>query len=173
MYATKKISPNGHWMNITSLVCKQVNASAVRSAEAYACLAVSLADAFISCWDEKYRSAVIRPETYINIYIDPNWLPVLQTPPFPEYTSGHSVVSSSAAIMLTKLFGDNFAFADSTEEEFGLPTRNFTSFKQAAEEAAISRFYGGIHYMPAIANGQDEGYAIGEFFINNLNTRNR
>src|SRR5690606_40318536 len=60
------------------------------------CLAVNLADAFISCWDEKYRSVVIRPETYINIYIDPNWLPVLQTPPFPEYTSGHSVVSSSA-----------------------------------------------------------------------------
>lgn len=171
MYATKKISPNGHWMNITSLVCKKVNASAVRSAEAYACLAVSLADAFISCWDEKYRSAVIRPETYINIYIDPNWLPVLQTPPFPEYTSGHSVVSSSAAIMLTKLFGDNFAFADSTEEEFGLPTRNFSSFKKAAEEAAISRFYGGIHYMPAIANGQDEGYAIGEFFVNYLKTR--
>ncbi len=73
--------------------------------------------------------------------------------------------------MLTKLFGENFEFADSTEEEFGLPTRHFTSFKQAAEEAAISRFYGGIHYMPAIANGQDEGYEIGEFFIDRLTTR--
>ena len=171
MYATKKISPNGHWMNITALVCKKSNASAVKSAEAYASLGVTLADAFISCWDEKYRSSVIRPETYINQHIDPNWLPILQTPPFPEYTSGHSVVSSSAAIMLAKLFGENFAFADSSEMEFGLPVRNFNSFKQAAEEAAISRFYGGIHYMPAIVNGQEEGYAIGKFFVDRLITR--
>tara|TARA_R110002050_G_scaffold286121_2_gene436361 strand:- start:151427 stop:152743 length:1317 start_codon:yes stop_codon:yes gene_type:complete len=171
MYATKKISPNGHWMNITALVCRKVNATAVQSAEAYAQLSVTLADCFISCWDEKYRSSVIRPETYINEYLDPNWLPVLQTPPFPEYTSGHSVVSSGAAIILTKLFGDDFAFSDDTEEEFGLPTRHFTSFKNAANEAAISRFYGGIHYMPAIVEGQKEGFAIGTFFTNGLNTR--
>lgn len=171
MYATKKISPNGHWMNITTLACKKKEATAIASAEAYACVAVTLADCFISCWDEKYRSSVIRPETYINQYIDRDWLPVLQTPPFPEYTSGHSVVSSGAAIMLTKLFGDNFAFADSTEMEFGLPTRHFNSFKHAAEEAAISRFYGGIHYLPAIVNGQEEGYAIGEFFTSRLKTR--
>ncbi|TLP71856.1 vanadium-dependent haloperoxidase [Maribacter sp. ACAM166] len=171
MYATKKISPNGHWMNITTLVCKKANASVVQSAEAYASLSVTLADAFISCWDEKYRSSVIRPETYINQHIDPDWLPILQTPPFPEYTSGHSVISSAAAIILSKLFGENFAFSDSTEVEFGLPVRDFDSFKQAAEEAAISRFYGGIHYMPAIVNGQDEGYAIGRFFANKLKTR--
>lgn len=173
MYATKKISPNGHWMNITALACKETNASAVQSAEAYACLAVTLADCFISCWDEKYRSSVIRPETYINQYIDPTWLPVLQTPPFPEYTSGHSVVSSGAAIMLSKLFGDDFAFSDDTEVEFGLPIRNFSSFIEAAEEAAISRFYGGIHYMPAIVNGQEQGYAIGEFFTRKLKTRTK
>ncbi|MDO1512164.1 vanadium-dependent haloperoxidase [Maribacter confluentis] len=173
MYATKKISPNGHWMNITSLTCKKSNASVLKSAEAYATVAVTLADAFISCWDEKYRSSVIRPETYINQHIDPNWLPVLQTPPFPEYTSGHSVVSSAAAIMLGKLFGETFEFSDNTEVEFGLPVRNFGSFKQAAEEAAISRFYGGIHYMPAIVNGQEEGYAIGAFFANNLRTNSK
>ncbi len=171
MYATKKISPNGHWMNITRLACKKVNASAVLSAEAYACLAVTLADCFISCWDEKYRSSVIRPETYINQYIDANWLPVLQTPPFPEYTSGHSVISSGAAIMLTKLFGDNFSFTDSSELEFGLPPRHFNTFREAANEAAISRFYGGIHYMPAIKNGQEEGFGIGIFFADRLKTR--
>lgn len=171
MYATKKISPNGHWMNITRLACKQVNANAVQTAEAYACLAVTLADCFISCWDEKYRSSVIRPETYINQHIDPTWLPVLQTPPFPEYTSGHSVVSAGAAVMLSKLFGENFAFADSTEVEFGLPVRHFASFRAAADEAAISRLYGGIHYMPAITNGQKEGFAIGEFFVGKLRTR--
>lgn len=171
MYATKKISPNGHWMNITALACKKTEKTAVESAEAYASLAVTLADCFISCWDEKYRSSVIRPETYINQYIDPSWLPVLQTPPFPEYTSGHSVVSSGAAIILTKLFGDDFAFADSTELEFGLPTRHFESFRHAANEAAISRFYGGIHYMPAIVNGQEEGFEIGQYFADRLRTR--
>lgn len=173
MYATKKVSPNGHWMNITTLACKKANASPEKSAEAYARLAVTLADAFISCWDEKYRSSVIRPETYINQHIDPVWLPVLQTPPFPEYTSGHSVISSAADIVLTDLFGEKFAFADSTEEEFGLPVRHFDSFKEAAEEAAISRFYGGIHYMPAIVEGQTEGYAIGDFFVEGLRTKNR
>ncbi|WP_373515078.1 vanadium-dependent haloperoxidase [Persicitalea sp.] len=171
MYATKKISPNGHWMNITRLACQQVEADALQSAEAYACLAVTLADCFISCWDEKYRSSVIRPETYINQHIDPAWLPVLQTPPFPEYTSGHSVVSAGASIILAKLFGEDFAFADSSEVEFGLPVRHFSSFREAANEAAISRLYGGIHYMPAIINGQEEGFAIGRYFAGKLQMR--
>ncbi len=96
MYASKKISPGGHWMNITRLACQKAGASPVQSVEAYACLAITIADAFISCWDEKYRSLVIRPETYINKYIDGAWMPLLQTPPFPEYTSGHSVLSSAA-----------------------------------------------------------------------------
>jgi hypothetical protein len=92
----------------------------VRS-ETYACLAVVIADSFINCWDEKYKSKVIRPETYINEYIDKSWMPLLQTPPFPEYTSGHSVVSNASAVVLGKLFGDNFAFTDSTEVEFEHP----------------------------------------------------
>ena len=171
MYATKKISPNGHWMNIIRVVCKKANADPVQSAEAYASVAVALADCFISCWDEKYRSDVIRPETYINKYINPAWLPVLQTPPFPEYTSGHSVVSSGAAVILSKLFKPDFSFTDSTELEFGLPPRHYNSFREAANEAAISRFYGGIHYMPAIKNGQEEGHEIGEYVIQKLRTR--
>jgi len=171
MYATKKISPNGHWMNITRIACKKENADLARSAEAYACLAVTLADCFISCWDEKYRSQSIRPETYINQYIDPDWTPLLQTPPFPEYTSGHSVVSSAAAVVLTKVFGDHFSFVDSTELQFGLPPRTFSSFSDAAHEAAISRFYGGIHYMPAITNGFEEGTGIGQFATDKLKMR--
>ncbi len=171
MFATKKISPGGHWINITRLACKNANADLVRSAEAYACVSITLADCFISCWDEKYRSNVIRPETYINQYIDPDWAPLIQTPPFPEYTSGHSVVSTASAVMLTKLFGDNFSFADSTEVEFNLPVRHFKSFKLAAEEAAISRFYGGIHYMPSIKNGMKEGNRIGNFISQKLRTR--
>jgi hypothetical protein len=171
MYATKKISPGGHWMNIARLACLQTNADIARSAEAYACLAITIADAFISCWEEKYRTNVIRPETYINQYIDSDWMPLLQTPPFPEYTSGHSVVSAASAKILTKLFGDNFSFSDSTELEFGLPTRNFTSFAHAAEEAAISRFYGGIHYMPAIVNGLKVGADMGSFIAHKLINR--
>lgn len=137
----------------------------------YASIAITLADCFISCWDEKYRSKVIRPETYINQHIDPDWVPLLQTPPFPEYTSGHSVVSAAASVILTKFFGNNFSYTDSTEFEFGLPARNFTSFQNAAEEAAISRFYGGIHYMPAINNGLLEGKKIGMFVMGKLRTR--
>ncbi len=171
MFATKKISPNGHWENITRLVCNKVQANAVQTAEAYARLSVTLADCFISCWDEKYRSKIIRPETYINQYIDESWVPALQTPPFPEYTSGHSVVSAASAVVLSQLFGEQFAFADSTENEFSLPVRAFSSFQEAAQEAAISRFYGGIHYMPAITNGLTEGTEIGTFVSQILKTR--
>lgn len=171
MFATKKISPGGHWMNITHVACKKVNADFSQSAEAYARLAVSLVDGFISCWDEKYRSNVIRPETYINQYVDENWTPLLQTPPFPEYTSGHSVISTASAVTLTKLFGDNFSFTDSTEIEFGLTARSFTSFNAAAEEAAISRLYGGIHYRPAIEQGAIEGRALGNFLNEKIKTR--
>ena len=131
------------------LACKKADAGLSESARVYACLALALADSFISCWDEKYRSNVIRPETYINANIDENWRPLLQTPPFPEYTSGHSVISGSAAVTLTSLFGENFSFTDSTEIEFGLTSRSFKSFDEACTEAAISRMYGGIHYRPA------------------------
>lgn len=161
MYATKKISPGGHWINIAALACKKTNADLVRSLETYVCLSITLADAFIICWDEKYRSKVIRPETYISNYIDGDWMPILQTPPFPEYTSGHSVISAASAVLLTKLFGDGFAYTDDTELEFGIPERKFKSFRQAAEEAAISRLYGGIHYNPAIVYGMEEGTKMG------------
>ncbi|MDQ2752417.1 MAG: vanadium-dependent haloperoxidase, partial [Bacteroidota bacterium] len=171
MYATKKISPNGHWENITRLVCTKAKADAMQSAEAYACLSIALADCFISCWDEKYRSVVIRPETYINQYINADWLPTLQTPPFPEYTSGHSIVSATASVVLSKMFGDHFSFTDSTETEFGLSPRSFQSFRAAADEAAISRFYGGIHYMAAINTGLDKGFLLGQFIMQNIKTR--
>jgi hypothetical protein len=161
MFATKKISPGGHWMNITHVVCVMKNADIVQSAEAYARVAISLVDGFISCWDEKYRSRLVRPETYINQYIDENWVPLLQTPPFPEYTSGHSVISTSAATALTNLFGENVAFTDSTEVEFGLAVRSFKSFEEASKEAAVSRMYGGIHYKPACNNGMIQGKALG------------
>lgn len=171
MFATKKISPGGHWINITRVVCNKENANMVQSAEAYVRVSLALADAFISCWDEKYRSKLIRPESYINLYIDDSWTPLLQTPPFPEYTSGHSVISSSASVALTRLFGDHFAFTDSTEVEFGMPPRSFTSFKQASDEAAVSRMYGGIHYTRACNEGVKQGTVVGNFVFDKVITR--
>ena len=173
MFANKKISPGGHWINITANACRTQKLTAARSAEAYVRVALSLADAFISCWDEKYRSKLIRPETYINQYMDENWVPILQTPPFPEYTSGHSTISGSAATALTDLFGDNYQFSDSTEMEFGIPARSFTSFQQAANEASVSRLYGGIHYRPALDEGLRMGRAIGAHVIARIQTRRK
>jgi hypothetical protein len=172
MFATKKISPGGHWMGITSIATKKANADFVKTAEAYALVAISLSDGFISCWDEKFRSKLVRPESVINSHINSDWEPLLQTPPFPEYPSGHSVISSSAATVLTNLFGDNFDFLDTSEEEYGLPARNFESFYQASQEAAVSRLYGGIHYMPAITNGVDQGLRVGNHIVNTIQTRN-
>ena len=171
MFATKKISPGGHWMNITHVACKKVNADFLQSIEAYTLVSIALMDGFISCWDEKYRSKLVRPETYINEHIDEDWVPLLQTPPFPEYTSGHSVISTASAVTLTKLFGENFAFLDSTEVEFGLPARSFKSFMHAAQEAAVSRLYGGIHYRPAIDHGVLQGTALGNYVIGKIHTR--
>ncbi|MEP6738135.1 MAG: vanadium-dependent haloperoxidase [Chryseolinea sp.] len=172
MFATKKISPGGHWMNITHVACVVKNADMAQSAEAYARVSISLVDGFISCWDEKYRSKLIRPETYINQYMDENWVPLLQTPPFPEYSSGHSVISGAASVALTKIFGE-ITYKDSTEIEFGLTARSFNSFKDAAKEAAVSRMYGGIHYRQACDEGLKQGNAIGEYIVSKINTRTR
>ena len=161
MFATKKITPGGHWMGIAGIASRKAGADITRSAESYARTAMALADGFISSWDEKYRSAVLRPETVINAYLDESWQPLLQTPPFPEYTSGHSVISTAVAEVLTDQFGDGFAFIDSTEMDYGLPPRAFPSFKAAAAEAAISRLYAGIHYRMAIEEGVVQGRGVG------------
>ena len=171
MFATKKITPGGHWIGITSIATKQAKSSFIETLEAFSMVSISLFDAFISCWDEKWRSIVVRPETIINQYLNEEWTPLLQTPPFPEYTSGHSVISRASAITLTNLYGDHFAFNDTTELEFGLPAREFESFIQASEEAAISRLYGGIHYMMAIKNGVMQGEEVGRFILSKVATR--
>ena len=167
-FATKKISPGGHWISIAGILSKQHNAGMMKSSAAYTYVAIALFDAFVSCWDEKYRSNVIRPETYINSYIDESWRPLLQTPPFPEYPSGHSVVSTAAAIVLTRIFGPALSFTDDTEVEFGLPARKFTSIMEAANEATISRLYGGIHYRAAIENGRTQGENIGHYVVKKI-----
>lgn len=135
-------------------------------------VSIGLFDGFIACWDEKYRSSLVRPETVINEHIDEDWIPILQTPPFPEHTSGHSVISTAAATILTALLGDSFAYTDDVEVKYGLPARSFISFREASSEAAISRLYGGIHYMPAITEGEKQGALVGKFVVNTLSISN-
>ena len=167
-FGIKKLSPGGHWIGITGIVCKKENLSLAQAAYMHAVVSIGMADAFISCWNNKYKYNRVRPVTAIRKLVDRNWSPLLQTPPFPEYTSGHSVLSGAVAVILTHFFGEGYAFTDDTEEEFGLPRRKFSSFAAASKEAAISRLYGGIHFKDAIENGAKEGEAIGKFVIRSI-----
>lgn len=168
MYFQQKISPGGHWMHIATATCQREDYPEIQTAEILSALAITIADGFISCWEAKYHYNKIRPETVINHYIDRDWRPLLQTPYFPEYPSGHSVVSSAAAAVLTKLVKENYAYTDSTEVDFGLKPRQFSSFVAAANEASISRLYGGIHFRDAIVNGQEEGRKIAAMALQKL-----
>jgi hypothetical protein len=171
MFFEQQLSPGGHWIMIASTVTQNAKLSPLESAETLALTSIALFDGFIACWDEKYRSELIRPHTYINKYIDKNWEPVLQTPAFPEHTSGHSVISTAAATVLTAIFGSSFSFTDTAEVPFGRTARFFNSFYEASRQAAISRLYGGIHYRPAIEYGVEQGKKVGNYILGNVQTR--
>lgn len=164
----KKISPGAHWLGIAGIACKNTHKSFAVSMQICTLVAIGLMDSFIACWDEKYRSNRIRPETAIRKYLDVNWKPLLQTPPFPEYLSGHSCISATSATILTRYLGDNFHYTDTVEVSYGLHPRSFTSFQQAAAEAGISRFYGGIHFMDAIDNGRAQGLKVGDWVLQKM-----
>jgi hypothetical protein len=165
MFGNKKITPGGHWMGIAAIAAHQTKADAVKTAQGYALTAIALYDAFISCWDEKYRSNVVRPVTVINELIEKGWMPYLQTPPFPEYTSGHSTITASAAVVLAHLYGNSFAFRDTSDLRYIGMERHFNSFQEAASEASISRVYGGIHYRNSVDMGAGAGKKVGELVI--------
>ena len=135
----------------------------------YALVGIAVGDAFISGWEAKYRYNLLRPVTYIQRYIRKRWNPLVQTPPFPEYPSGHSVVSGAAATVLTNLFGQ-VSFVDNTGLSRDLPPRGFTSFNAAATEAAISRMYGGIHYRFDVEAGNQKGKEVGQFAVERMMT---
>lgn len=161
----KKISPGGHWMNIAALVAKQTNIGFDKTVLVLCVEGATLMDAFINCWEIKYETNRIRPETYINRYMDVKWQPILQTPPFPEYTSGHAVISAASSEVLSYLLGAKLAYIDDTEIPFGSGQRAFRSFQQAADEASISRFYGGIHYLESCTKGSAQGQQLGRFVV--------
>jgi hypothetical protein len=171
MFANKKMTPGGHWMAIGRTAAEKKGISVYESAEMYLLVSTALHEAFICSWQEKYRSEKIRPETVINAEFDENWKPFLQTPPFPEYTSGHSTISAASAEALTGVFGDGFAFTDSTEFIFDHGVRSFPSFRDAATECSYSRMYGGIHYRSGCEEGQAAGIKIGQFVVEKLKTR--
>lgn len=167
-YLTKKFSPPGHWMNIVGIAAQKAKAGFDATVAAYTETSVALFDGFIACWKAKYNNNSVRPETVINKLLDPGWQPYIQTPPFPSYVSGHSVISAASAEVMTAHFGDNFSYRDSSEREFGIPDRSFKSFRDAAQEASWSRLYGGIHYRSDLEQGAKVGTVIGDYIVNKL-----
>lgn len=158
-------TPAGHWVLIESQLVDELGLKLDRSAMMYALTGVALGDSFIAAWSQKYQINLLRPVTYINGYIDPQWQPFIASPGFPEYPSGHSVVSGAAAEVLTGMF-NTVAFTDDSKRRQGMEPRSYTSFLAAANEAAISRLYGGIHYREAIENGVRMGQCIGQNVLN-------
>jgi hypothetical protein len=171
MYATKKFSPPGHWMNIVGIAAAKDKSDFNKTVAAYTATSIALFDGFIACWKVKYLYNTVRPETVINRFINPEWQPYIQTPPFPSYVSGHSVISAATAEIMTSYFGDNFAYRDSSEREFGIPDLSFKSFRDAAWQASWSRLYGGIHFWSELALGNAYGKQIGTYELSKLHLK--
>jgi len=159
------MTPPGHWVSIALQVAERDALPLDRFVDLLARMGVAMSDAFVGCWDAKYKYNLVRPVTYIRKFIDPKWEPLLNTPPFPEYPSGHSTVSGAMDAVLTAFFGDNYAFEDNTGSPDGRNPRNYRSFHEAAEEAGISRLYGGIHFHSAIVDGLEQGRCIGAYAV--------
>jgi hypothetical protein len=156
-------TPPGHWISIALQILDDRKAGLAESADVLARLGVTLADAFIACWATKFEFDLLRPVTYIKRFIDPKWEALLITPPFPEYPSGHSTQSGAAALVLAHAFGENFSFSDATHERDNIKPRSYPSFWAAAEEAGVSRLYGGIHFRSAVTRGLEQGRCVGAY----------
>jgi hypothetical protein len=164
-------TPAGHWIAIVGQFSRNDPLSLPQAAEAYARVAIAMHDAFIQCWHEKYQYNLQRPVTYIQNHIDAIWMPFIITPPFPTYTSGHSTQSAAATFALTDQFGVR-TFTDTTHTDHGLlppqTPRTFDSLDEAAQEAAISRLYGGIHYEFDNQNGYAAGQCVGQTVVDHV-----
>jgi len=163
-----KFTPPGHWLNIINQISTNENSDYYKTTKAYTMTSMAMFDAIIAVWHVKYKTDLVRPVTYIQENINAEWTPVLQTPPFPEYTSGHSATSASAAEILTSIYGDNYKFTDNTQLRFGLEKRTFKSFREAANQVNLSRFYGGIHYMQGVEEGGRQGKEVANLILKKL-----
>lgn len=166
-------TPGFHWVSVVNQMIAARGLDAERAAELYALTSVAIADAFIGCWRVKYRTMVPRPVSYIRKVIDSTWTPAFATPPFPEYPSGHSTLSAAAARVLIATLGDSIPFVDSTQVDIGHPPRPFGSFSAARDEVAVSRVYGGIHFIPAVRDGIVQGECVGQRVLARLATRKK
>lgn len=166
--------PPGHWNQIAEIVATARNTNLENSARTFALLNIALADAGIASWNVKYTDNTWRPVTAIRagdagvnplVTADPAWTPLWPTPPFPSYVSGHSTFSASAAAVLDSIYGTNVAFTDPGDPTLNLTPRHYTSFDQAAQEAGMSRVYGGIHFSFDNTAGLALGSQIGNYVI--------
>ncbi len=165
-----KVSPGGHWLKITGQATQQNNFNNVATAHTYMLASIAMYEGFLNCWSQKYISNSIRPETYIQRCINNKFKPVIETPPFPEYPSGHSTVSAAISTILMQTIPQPFTFTDSSQAYLNMPLRTYNSFSAAAQEASISRYYGGIHFMPALNNGAKHGTAIANYILKKIKT---
>jgi hypothetical protein len=164
-------TPGFHWISVVNQMIARHKLSAAQGAELYALTSVAIADAFIGCWKEKYRSMVVRPVAYMHRVFDRRYSTVIPTPPFPEYPSGHSVQSGAAVQVLIALLGDSVSFSDSTQVDVGQPPRDYANFSAALREVAVSRIWAGVHYVPAVVDGVTQGKCIGTRVLARLATR--
>jgi len=167
-------TPPGHWNQIAEDAAVAEGTGLAGSARMFALLDMALADAGIEAWGVKYADNTARPVTVIRdgaagvnpgVTADPTWTPLWATPAFPSYVSGHSTFSAAAAAVLTSLYGPNFPFTDGGEPTLGLAPRHFAGFDQAAQEAGVSRIYGGIHYMSDNVGGLKLGQEVGDYVL--------
>ena len=160
--AQKTFTPPGHGISITNQIVKKEKINLAKAAEIFCKIGIAESDAFVLCWKCKFMHNFVRPISYIRTTIDGKWNTFLTTPPFPEYTSGHASVSGAVAQVLSDFFGFNYAFTDDSHKDRGLKARSFESFFDFANEAAISRLYGGIHYRNSNEQGLKNGKRIGK-----------
>ncbi len=167
------VTAGGHWASILKTLLNDLNASLIEGARLYAGLFITMNDAIIGCFRAKYMYNQIRPVTYIRKYMDQkDWLPIIITPPHPEYPAAHAVVSMASATILTKMLGDNISITDNTYSYRGYKAHHFNSFVEAGREAGMSRLYGGIHYRNSIEAGFSQGEQIAGFIGNKLAFKN-
>ena len=160
-------TPSGHWLAILDQLALERALGGEQYLRARLALGAALHDGSVACWRSKYEHDLLRPITYIQRNVDPSWVPLLPTPPFPEYPSGHAVLSGAAAVVLSAAIGDG-AFVDRTRAERGHEPRRYGGFEAAAREAALSRLYGGIHFRPACDEGLAQGRAVGDQVVSRL-----
>jgi hypothetical protein len=157
-------TPPGHWNSIAQIIATTRGNTLEENARLFALLNIAMADAAICAWDAKYTYHFWRPVTAI-AFAEPglNWMPLLVTPPFPEYTSGHSTFSAAGATVLPLFYGtEDLPFTTGSDFLPGV-YRSFSTPFDAAEEAGVSRIYGGIHFHSANVDGLQAGSSIGEW----------